>query len=675
MSNHVDPSRRQILRGALALGLAPGAQSAGALPESVLFYGTTAPLPTQIALTAGPLSLTFEPELAFIRHIRFGEREVLRGIYAAVRDRSWLTVAPRVSSVVTRTAGDSFELTFDVDCKQDDIDYFWKGRVTGSAAGVLRFEFDGVAKSSFLRNRIGFCVLHPIAECAGKPCSIETPDGKKHEGRFPDLISPNQPFQNMRAISHEAAPGVRAEVRFEGDIFEMEDQRNWTDASYKTYCTPLALPYPAPVEKGARVKQAVTLSVAAPGGQSRGRTQTRTEITLEAGTRINLPKIGVGWGADQGALSRIETARLRALGLSHLRVDLDSASPDMPQRLEQAAAAGLPLEIAVFLTDQAERELGGLAAACARLRPRVARWLIFHKGDITTGPERLRLARVKLAPVSGGAPIGGGTNQYFTELNRNRPAIDVMDTVSFSVNPQVHAFDNVSLVEALAGQAYAVQSAKSFCGSSPIAVSPVTLRPRFNPQASGPEMTKPGTLPSRIDPRQMSLFGAAWTLGSIRHLAESGAGSATYYEATGWGGLMERASGSPLPELFRSLPGGVVPLYHVLADVGEMGAAAEARPLLSSDPLIVEGLLLRSGSRARMLLANFGPGIRYVRVQKAELGRAVRIRSLNGRTALRAMQSPEDFRKDAGSLRTFSEPGFEIALLPFEVARIDAAKV
>ena len=30
----------------------------------------------------------------------------------------------------------------------------------------------------------------------------------------------------------------------EGDTFEMEDQRNWSDASYKTYVRPLALPWP-----------------------------------------------------------------------------------------------------------------------------------------------------------------------------------------------------------------------------------------------------------------------------------------------------------------------------------------------------------------------------------------------------------------------------------------------
>jgi len=70
-----------------------------------------------------------------------------------------------------------------------------------------------------------------------------------------------------------------------------------------------------------------------------------------------------------------------------------------------------------------------------------------------------------------------------------------MDAVCYSANPQVHAFDNLSLVEALAGQAYTVTSARSFCGSRPVAVTPITLRPRFNPQAAAPEAARSGVLP------------------------------------------------------------------------------------------------------------------------------------------------------------------------------------
>ena len=52
----------------------------------------------------------------------------------------------------------------------------------------------------------------------------------------------------MRALSHEAVPGVWATCTMEGDAWEMEDHRNWLDASFKTYVRPLALPYPYTIE-------------------------------------------------------------------------------------------------------------------------------------------------------------------------------------------------------------------------------------------------------------------------------------------------------------------------------------------------------------------------------------------------------------------------------------------
>ena len=38
---------------------------------------------------------------------------------------------------------------------------------------------------------------------------------------------------DIRAIGHQVTPDIWATVRMTGETFEMEDQRNWTDASYK----------------------------------------------------------------------------------------------------------------------------------------------------------------------------------------------------------------------------------------------------------------------------------------------------------------------------------------------------------------------------------------------------------------------------------------------------------
>ena len=66
---------------------------------------------------------------------------------------------------------------------------------------------------------------------------------------------------DLRALTHDASrPDCGVTCRMEGDTFEMEDQRNWTDASYKTYVRPLALPWPYTLAAGNDSSSAVALS-------------------------------------------------------------------------------------------------------------------------------------------------------------------------------------------------------------------------------------------------------------------------------------------------------------------------------------------------------------------------------------------------------------------------------
>ena len=46
-----------------------------------------------------------------------------------------------------------------------------------------------------------------------------------------------------------ASPASTSTIDMQGEVFEMEDQRNWTDASFKTYCRPLVPPPPFPARR------------------------------------------------------------------------------------------------------------------------------------------------------------------------------------------------------------------------------------------------------------------------------------------------------------------------------------------------------------------------------------------------------------------------------------------
>ena len=75
----------------------------------------------------------------------------------------------------------------------------------------------------------------------------------------PPYLAPEQPAVDIAGLAWSSGGLATELVVFTGDVFEMEDQRNWTDASFKTYGTPLWLPFPVLVEAGHEVHQTVVI--------------------------------------------------------------------------------------------------------------------------------------------------------------------------------------------------------------------------------------------------------------------------------------------------------------------------------------------------------------------------------------------------------------------------------
>jgi hypothetical protein len=163
-------------------------------------------------------------------------------------------------------------------------------------------------------------------------------------------------------------------------------------------------------------------------------------------------------------------------------------------------------------------------------------------------------------------------------------------------------------------------------------------------------------------------MGAAWTVGSLGSLAASGVSSITYFETLGWRGVLERADGPPDPSRFPSLPSGVYPLYHVLADVGEL-AGGEVLATRASDSLRLTGLAIRRGSQTRVLLANLTS--ERQRIPLDGLTGDWLARRIDEHTARHALAEPERFRAEYGTHRTVRNGRLEIELLPYAVARLD----
>jgi hypothetical protein len=554
-----------------------------------------------VPLRAGPLRAIFD--CGQLRWIRLGEREVLRAIYFALREPSWATVPGRLFDLTIEAEPESFRIRFVSRHRRGPVAFDWEGRIEGGADGRIVFTLDGSAGSTFLRNRLGFCVLHPAPVYAGHACVIETVAGERREGVFPRLVSPQQPFLGLRAIAHEVAPGVEAELRMEGETFETEDERNWSDDSFKTYGTPLALPMPVQVEEGERLRQSITLCLfgeasepvreaAALGGALPQQRSVVEAVAVAVDTARLLPRPALGLaGAGLVTLAAADAERLRGLRLDHLRADLHLDSDGWPTALERASANARrldrPLELALFLPDEPGRALSALADRARELRPRLSSWLVFRASDRTTPDGLVAQARETLSALEPAALFAGGTDSHFVELNRRRPSPAGLDRLSFALTPQAHAFDDATLVENLATLHWLAETAHSFAPNIALSISPVSLRSRVDPRPAASR--EPGEPPFTDDPRQGTPFAAAWTLGFIASAAEAGFASLSLFELVGPRGVMAE--------------GRTFPVFDALADVTAFSGAAVCGSR-SLRPDRVQALALRSGERTRLFLAN-----------------------------------------------------------------------
>lgn len=629
-----------------------------------------------VELRAGALTLDFEPHSGALRNIRWRDLEVLRGIYGAVRDADWNTLANNVEALEVNAFLDSFAVSFQVTCINSYIDFRWRGCINGTADGAVVFTMEGEAKREFLRNRIGLCVLHPALTCEGRPCQIESVDKAVYFSQFPRLIDPRQPFRQVRALSYPIADDWWLRTECKGDVFETEDQRNWSDASFKTYSTPLDLPFPAPVRAGTRVWQQVTVSLVQrePVGTYVPPVHHHADRQEELAWRppVELPGLGTCLNVPHASLTDLQLERVRALQLNHLRIDLQAAHDGCVQEYVETRSMANQIGAALHVAMHGPGELvlarrGELTALDAIARnsgeSRVNAWLLFNDGDLVATASTLAAAR-KLPGAQGRLAIG--TNAYLAELNRDRPVANSADWVVFSLNPQVHARDTRTIVESLEVQSRMIETVRDFCGSSRVMVSPITLRPRFNPVATTSSAAGMATAAeAEADPRHLTSFAAAWTLASIVQLARGGAGCATYFELLGPRGILLNdgpAESTPC----------VTPIYHVLADLADLRqlGGGVLRSLGCGSGLgSVEGLWSRKGEQAVLLLAHLSPTPRQITLPNEALRSAAhqRVRILDESTLSWACNSPTAFRadmwRDLSDLRRLELPAWSYARL------------
>jgi len=554
--------------------------NSSAISKSIVLCGTEQPDVVGRVLKAGPMQVEFDN--GQLRYLKVHGTEVLRAIGFLVRDENWGTYIPKISALEIDEHKGGFSVSFHAVCSRRGQGIAYDAAIEGRADGSLEFSATATPKTDFLTARTGFVVLHPLKGVAGQPATAEHVDGNVVESEFPPLVNPVQPFLNLRSLTHEVVAGLKATVRMEGDTFETEDHRNWTDASFKTYVRPLARPWPYTLEAGRPVTQSINVSLSGKlkaGGSAKA--AKVIDVKLGKPLREKLLPVGLGVPAEEADhairnLDLIKLAKPRILQLHYDPREKHGLKLFYAYRvLAEQTGAEAVLEIIVASVDQYQKELNDVAKLVEQSGLKLSGVAVCPVGDLKSvlpdgerppAPplEDLYQAARNAFP---GIKLGGGMFSFFTELNRKRPPAEMLDFVMNTTCPIVHAADDRSVMETLEALPYQVKTARTFLGKTPHRVGPSAIGCRDNPHGATftPNPDNERICLVKADPRSRALFGAAWLLGYIATFARTGIESMTVSGLTGPRGVIYRRTSNQQP-YFDSLSGpAVFPAYHVVA--------------------------------------------------------------------------------------------------------------
>ncbi len=544
----------------------------------IAVYGTDEPPAATHTLTAGPLAVTLGN--GAVGAVSWHGVEVLRGIAYPIRNADWGTFADE--TVAEHLEAEAYTRQF----AAADGAIAGTFRLEASAGGTLTLDLALAVNRDVAVNRAGFVVLHPIAGVAGTPLTVTHASGAVEETSFPALIAPSQPVFDIARLV-QRANGVTAEIAFSGDTFEMEDQRNWSDASYKTYCRPLSLPYPYTLSAGETVMQRIVVTLSGAPAPAAGAASTATAESLVPGLDLALEP---GWESTAPALAGLPVRATR------LRLDLGSETPLAP--LLAAVKGALELELIVD-DDPALLELQlaglarqGLALSAVGALPRAFLASYQPQAQWPTGASPVAAAAAVRRHFPG-VPVIGGMLTNFTELNRHRAAATSGDILSHGTTAIVHAADDLSVVQTLEALPQIFASAAALAPDRPYRLGLVSIGMRSNPYGSrladNPHNRRVPM--AAADPRQQGLFAAAWMVGAVAATAGSTVASLALAAPAGPLGLVD-AAGRPYPA------------YFAFAALGRLSGHPR-RPLQLAQPFA--GVAAEIAGRIHAVIANLAP--------------------------------------------------------------------
>jgi hypothetical protein len=472
--------------------------------------------------------------------VRVGGRPLVVGIAPTFRDEHWGTVPLEWSPWIVHGTSAVSRASH---AASGDLLIEWTLDVVASG-DTVKITAQGTSRRSIRVRRVGLCLLLPVEQVEGAHFTATPDDGPPWSGRFLPWIAPQSRVEDQLMPMGPAFDRLditlpddqQVSMEFSGDLFELEDQRNWTDPSFKIYCTPLARSQPRELAAGDLVQQTVTFRCVTRGSGPEVRVvvaepEPEDVVSLTdvpVGPMATLAPIGLTVAPD--ALSAKHLELLARADPSHVRIEAGEG-PASVRRLAALSELGIPVELALSLDGEVEMSWWALAA-----RDDVVRVLVSRRDRRTVTASDLAARSELLKPIWG--KLVTGTRDQFAELNRNPDTTDA-PAVAFAVTAQAHVTSETAMAATVATHRQVVAQAATLHPGRAIVVSPVTLARH-----------EPGD-PDAPDRLAGSAFGAAWTASSLVELSLGGASSATYHEPLS--DLVDHAPPTPLLEVVARL--------------------------------------------------------------------------------------------------------------------------
>lgn len=454
-----------------------------------------------------------------LRKINILGKEIIQRVYFAVRDEEWQNIEHITKDFKSKFSNTTITYSYQLIFKNDKVDFTTKLTIK-IKDNKLIIEANGNALSNFMRNRIGLCI-HLPSSLKGSPCHVSHTDQTSSATVLPLLVSPHQPVKNISQIELQF-DRFSAKIDFEGDIFEMEDQRNWTDASYKVYSTPLELPFPVEVKKGELFYQKITITILTDvhAKEYFGMKDQNSEKQL-------LPPLLLGTMIPDNFSTEIVDYFFQHnnFPFSFLRIDFRLYNNLWEDKVRNiilfAQEMNIPIYAILYFSKEYYSEAEAFKLFCkhnslSSLIQFTA--LLSSEGFVLTDNELPQLLS-QLRPFLPNAQIGAGTDANFAQLNRNYQSEQDLDFICYSIQPQEHASDKISITENIMGLYDTVKTAETFSNGKPIHISALSLFRRFNANV---EKITPNNHLSDY-PYAGSNFETGWFIGALHELIVAGA--------------------------------------------------------------------------------------------------------------------------------------------------------